>query len=152
MKAKEKTTRKKRAPAKKATAKKEAASVVVPPQPPVPDPVQGAPSKVDKVFTIDFKSVNEIIDLMTTYKFGFFDPKEQVYVLDGVAMESKFLDETISKFSHYINSISNMRSRMPVGSKEMFDTAQRTTQEPIPVLDDNGNPITYEWRIRWNSR
>lgn len=111
---------------------------------------------------IDYTEIDRTIKIIKNSKAGFYDPIERAYFLDGFKMSENFLNDTISKFSHYINAVSNMRYNFPVGSYKDYMEAQnliakeikddedeekatrKEFEKDIPVaIDDDGNPITY---------
>lgn len=63
----------------------------------------------DKVITIDFSSMNELIALIKNKKQVFYDPLETSYIIDGTIISERFLNEIVQKTSHLINSISNLK-------------------------------------------
>jgi len=115
------------------------------------------PNKEEKPFelTIDYTSINLVINIASTYTHGFYDPKEKVYVLDGKSFTETFFNETISKFSHYINAISNMRLKVNDGSLKEFLNAQKEMQKiqenlkntqwkDGKLVDEENKPVTYD--------
>lgn len=123
-------------------------------------------NRKQKELTIDFSEINRAIKIMTNYDSGFYDPMKRSYFLDGFELTEVFINETMSKLSHYINAVSNMRLDVPIGSIEAFNEAKkqlaeltkkekprrtRKTKKPEkenkdtegPIVGGDGEPITY---------
>ena len=59
-------------------------------------------------FTIDFTEINRVIGLLENSKEVIYDSTKKIYIVDGdEQIEERFFLETFSKFSHFINVISN---------------------------------------------
>jgi hypothetical protein len=60
-----------------------------------------------KEIVINFDGINEVINLLENCEKVFYNTETQEYEFDGVIIKERFLYETCSKFSHYINIINN---------------------------------------------
>jgi hypothetical protein len=78
---------------------------------------------------IDYKEISRAIRIFSQYTNGFYDPKRRVYVLDGFEVTEKFINDTLSKVSHYMNAVSNMRMRIQTGSVDDYTNAKIDTQK-----------------------
>ena len=59
--------------------------------------------------TIDWKQIDILATHIRNAKVVYFDPLKQQYVIDGMIIDASFLNECISKTSHFINTLSNVQ-------------------------------------------
>jgi len=63
----------------------------------------------NKVYTINWDQINQLIELLKDKNEIFFDPIKRMYLIDDVAIEIDFFNDVISKASHLINVLSNVQ-------------------------------------------
>lgn len=67
------------------------------------------PHVTNKGVTINWTQMDTIATHIRNAKTVFYDPLKQQYVIDGMIIDASFLNECISKTSHFINTLSNVQ-------------------------------------------
>jgi len=96
-----------------------------------------------KTFKIEFSEIKKIIKITNSFNRGYYDKDNDCYMLDGIKFEDRFFNETISVFSNYINSITNMKIRITKNSQESTIKEKIVYDEKEVLTDTDGNTITY---------
>lgn len=109
----------------------------------------------EKEITIDYKEINRTIKILTKSETIIYDPYERKYFMDGFVASERFINDTLSKFSHFVNSVANMKLKAKTGSieaykknkKELVEITDESNEEKQilkPVKDENGEIIKYQ--------
>lgn len=80
--------------------------------------------KKDVTFTIDFKEINKVIELIKKRKTAFYDPFRRTCFVDDIELSDAFLNDVTSKFSHFINAVCNLRNSIQLGSVDAYIESQ----------------------------